>query len=164
MKQGTVLAFFFGAILVIAIILWKGYTRAWKNFGTEGSRYSKNYVLPLAKDTVEKRIYGLVKHNPRIYSLEQDASFDNDNWVTLHFADEADSFACVFKFAGDSAQWKKQDSSTIHLFSITPDGRDIHYMSAKNGDLHDTANLYRIFERMVLDSLRTKEKPRKKPR
>ncbi|HEX2629659.1 MAG TPA: hypothetical protein VHM26_11620 [Chitinophagaceae bacterium] len=166
MKRSTALVSFFGALLVIAIVLWIGFTRAWKDFGTvRGGRYIHHYTLPASKASIEARIYDLVKRNPRSYSLDPDSSFDNDNWVTLRFADDADSFYCVFKFEGDSTQWKQQDSSTIALFTIDADGKDIQYISQKNGDLHDTANLHRVFERMVLDSLRhAKAKDRSKQR
>jgi hypothetical protein len=148
---------FIGALVLIAVVLWGGYMRAWKNFGTTtGGRYIKNYVLSFTKDSVEARIYNLVKRNPNIYSLDPGTSFDNGDWITLRFADYPDSFACIFKFAGDSVRWKQDSSSTIELFSVAADGKAIHYLSAKNGDLHDTANLYRVFERMVLDSLRKK--------
>jgi len=166
MKRSTALAFFFGALLVITTILWIGYTREWKDFATvKGGRYIHHYTLPSSKAVAEARLYDLVKRNPRTYAWDPDSSFDNDNWVTLRFADERDSFYCVFKFEGDSAQWKQQDSSTIALFVIDADGKDIQYLSKKNGDLHDTANLHRVFERMVLDSLRrTKVKDRAKQR
>lgn len=166
MKRSTALVSFFVALLVITTILWIGFTRAWKDYGTvRGGRYIHQYTLPSSKAVVEARIYDLVKRNPRTYSLDPHPSFDNDNWVTLRFADDLDSFYCVFKFGGDSAQWKQQDSSTIDLFVIDADGTDIQYLSKKNGNLHDTANLHRVFERMVLDSLRrTKGKDRPKPR
>lgn len=165
MKRSTALLLFFGALVVIAVILCTGYIRAWKDFGTTtGGRYIKNYVLPFTKDSTEARIYDLIKRNPKAYSLDPDASFNNGDWVTLRFADDLDSFACIFRFMGDSTRWKQDTSSTIELFSVAADGKAIQYISAKNGDLHDTANLYRVFERMVLDSLRKKDKVRKKTR
>jgi hypothetical protein len=145
-----------GVIIIAGIMLFIGYLKVWRDFGTDpGYHYIRTYKFSERKFTIEQQIYNLEQQHPEQYVLDSGTRFSKDNWFTLRLNEPGDSIIGIFRFKGDLVQWSRDSSSELMLLSLKGHGKEIHYSSDKNNNLTDTGVLYQVFESRFIDSLRT---------